>query len=66
AHCLGPAFNITPFTVFQIVATFGLISAPGLGYAYTRMKKKNRGEAQREGKKEARRRARRRGPRRRV
>ncbi len=62
---LGPEFNITPFTVFQIVATAGLIAAPGVGYAYTRMQKRNRGEAQREGKKAARKRARSRGPRRR-
>ncbi|MHA2425749.1 MAG: hypothetical protein ACXAEF_13240 [Candidatus Thorarchaeota archaeon] len=63
---LGPAINITPFTVFQIVATVGLIAAPGVGYAYTRMQKRNRGEAQREGKKAARKRAKRRGPRRRA
>jgi hypothetical protein len=63
---LGPAVNITPFTVFQVVATVGLIAAPGVGYAYTRMQKRNRGEAQREGKKAARKRAKRRGPRRRA
>jgi hypothetical protein len=63
---LGPTYNITPFTVFQVVATVGLIAAPGVGYAYTRMQKRNRGEAQREGKKAARKRARRRGSRRRA
>ncbi|MFW9768055.1 MAG: hypothetical protein ACFFF9_12690 [Candidatus Thorarchaeota archaeon] len=63
---LGPPFNITPFSVFQIVATVGLIAAPGVGYAFTRMRKNNRAEAQRDGKKAARKRARRRGPRRRA
>jgi hypothetical protein len=62
---LGPPINITPFSAFQIVATVGLIAAPGVGYAYTRMRKSDRGQAQREGKKAARKRARRRGPRRR-
>ncbi|MFW9956176.1 MAG: hypothetical protein ACFFD3_16640 [Candidatus Thorarchaeota archaeon] len=62
---LGPEFNITPFTVFQVVATVGLVAAPGVGYAYARMQKRNRGDAQREGKKAARKRARSRGPRRR-
>jgi len=63
---LGPAFNITPFSAFQILAVVGLIAAPGVGYAYTRMRRRDLGEAQREGKKAARKRARRRGPRRRV
>ena len=62
---LGPKWNFTPFTTFQIVATVGLIAAPGLGYAYARSRKRGYSNAQREGKKEARKRARRRGPRRR-
>ena len=63
---LGPAYNFTPFSVFQILAAVGLIAAPGVGYAYTRMQKRNRGDEQRDGKKAARKRARRRGPRRRT
>ncbi|MFW9870824.1 MAG: hypothetical protein ACFFEL_14440, partial [Candidatus Thorarchaeota archaeon] len=62
---LGPEFNITPFTVFQVVATVGLVAAPGVGYAYARMRRRDRGETQRAGKKAARKRARSRGPRRR-
>jgi hypothetical protein len=62
---LGPKTNITPFTTFQIAATIGLIAAPGVGYAFTKMRKGGYKEAQREGKKEARKRARRRGSRRR-
>lgn len=62
---LGPAINITPFTAFQIVATIGLIAAPGVGYAYARSRKRGFSDSQREGKKDARKRARRRGPRRR-
>jgi hypothetical protein len=62
---LGPKINLTPFSAFQIVATIGLVAAPGVGYAYTKMRKGGYKEAQREGKKEARRRARRRGSRRR-
>ena len=62
---LGPRVNVTPFSTFQIVATVGLIAAPGLGYAYARTRKRGYSDAQREGKKDARRRARRRGPRRR-
>lgn len=63
---LGPAMNITSFSMFQILATIGLIAAPGVGYAYTRIRRRDLGAAQREGKKEARKRARRRGPRRRT
>jgi hypothetical protein len=63
---LGPLTNITPFSTFQVVAAIGLIAAPGVGYAYTRMRKGGYKEAQREGKKAARKRARRRGSRRRV
>jgi hypothetical protein len=63
---LGPVIDVTPFSVFQILAAVGLIAAPGVGYAYARMQKRNRGEAQRDGKKQARKRARRRGPRRRA
>jgi len=63
---LGPEFNITPFTTFQIVAAIGLIAAPGVGYAYTRMRKGGYKEAQREGKKAARKRARSRGTRKRA
>jgi hypothetical protein len=63
---LGPKINITPFTTFQIAATIGLVAAPGVGYAYAKMRKGGYKEAQREGKKEARRRARRRGVRRRT
>ncbi|MFW9833726.1 MAG: hypothetical protein ACFFEK_07015 [Candidatus Thorarchaeota archaeon] len=62
---LGPAINVTPFTTFQIVATVGLIAAPGVGYAYVKMRKVGNKEVQREGKKAARKRARRRGSRRR-
>jgi hypothetical protein len=62
---LGPAIDVTPFTTFQIVATIGLIAAPGVGYVYARSRKRGYSEAQREGKKAARKRARRRGPRRR-
>ena len=62
---LGPEYNITPFSTFQIVATIGLIAAPGVGYAATRWWRRDKGVEQREGKKEARKRARRRGPRRR-
>ncbi|MFX1559765.1 MAG: hypothetical protein ACFFBL_04195, partial [Promethearchaeota archaeon] len=62
---LGPKFNITPFTTFQIVAVIGLIAAPGVGYVYARNRKRDHSDAQREGKKAARKRARRRGPRRR-
>jgi hypothetical protein len=62
---LGPEYNITPFSAFQIAATVGLIAAPGVGYAFTRWWNRDKGEAQREGKKAARKRARRRGPRRR-
>jgi hypothetical protein len=60
---LGPYINITPFSAFQILAAAGLIAAPAIGYSYARMRKRNAGEAQREGKKAARKRARRRGPR---
>jgi len=63
---LGPSFNITPITTFQVVATVGLLAAPGVGYAYARSRKNKIGEVQREGKKAARKRARRRGPRRRT
>ncbi len=62
---LGPEVNVTPFTTFQIVATIGLIAAPGVGYAYAKTRKRGYSDAQREGKKAARKRARRRGPRRR-
>ena len=62
---LGPRMNITPFTTFQILATVGLIAAPGVGYVYAKSRKRSLSDTQREGKKAARKRARRRGPRRR-
>ncbi|MFX1482481.1 MAG: hypothetical protein ACFFCP_04745 [Promethearchaeota archaeon] len=63
---LGPPINITPITVFQILAIAGLIAAPGVGYGYTRIRRGGRKEAQREGKRAARKRARSRGSRRRA
>jgi len=58
---VGPVFYISPQTLFQIVTTLGLVSAPGVGYVYVQRKKGRYREAQREGKKDAKRRARRRG-----
>ena len=58
---LTPVINISPISAFQIAAAVGLVSAPGVGYLYTKRRKAGYKEAQREGKKDAKRRARQRG-----
>ncbi|MFW9958666.1 MAG: hypothetical protein ACFFCT_11405 [Candidatus Odinarchaeota archaeon] len=60
-NILGPVFNISPITAFQIVTAVGLVAAPGVGYVYVQRKKGRYRVAQREGKKDAKRRARQRG-----
>ncbi len=58
---LGPVFNISPITAFQLVTAVSLVAAPGVGYVYVQRKKGRYRVAQREGKKDAKRRARQRG-----
>jgi hypothetical protein len=62
---LGPRQAVTPLAAWQVIATVGLIAAPGIGYMWARGRSRGYSEAQKQGKKEAKRRARRRGPRRR-
>ncbi|MHA2213180.1 MAG: hypothetical protein ACW992_08475, partial [Candidatus Thorarchaeota archaeon] len=56
---LGPQTNVTPIISWQMVAAIGLVSAPGIGYAFARYRRREALDEQRELKKEARKRARR-------
>ncbi|MFQ5833002.1 MAG: hypothetical protein ACE5H4_09890 [Candidatus Thorarchaeota archaeon] len=61
---LGPSILVDPWTAWQVIATIGLVAAPGVGYGVTRIRRQRAHATQRELKKEARKRARKKKPRR--
>ncbi|MFW9799287.1 MAG: hypothetical protein ACFFD9_02545, partial [Candidatus Thorarchaeota archaeon] len=61
---LSPVDQVPPIALWQVAAAVGLVAAPGIGYAFARIRREKAMVVQREGKKDARRRARRRRPRR--